>query len=300
MPPADPRADTGAPVAEHVLAEQRGPVLVLTLNRPDRLNALTPLMAEQLMAAFDRADADDSVRVVVITGSGRGFCAGADLGSGPDRFNYDDPANHRDLGGIASLRIFEALKPVIAAFNGPAVGAGITMMLAADIRLASTTAKFGFVFARRGIVLESASSWFLPRLVGISRAMEWASTGRVFGADEALEAGLVRSVHEPGALLPAALDLAEEIAANTAPVSVALNRQMLWRMLGADHPMAAHELDSRAMGSRGRSADAREGISAFLEKRAAAFPDRVSADLPEFYPWWPERPFTPLGAIRAL
>lgn len=279
---------------EPVEVTVEGPVLTATLNRPDRLNAFTRRMGEQLVAAFDRADADDAVRVVVITGRGRGFCAGADLGSGGYRFDYPNPETHRDHGGLVSLRMFNSLKPVIVAFNGPAVGAGATMMLAADIRLASTEAKFGFVFARRGVVLESAAGWFLPRLVGISRAMEWVSTGRVFDAAEALAGGLVGAVHEPEDLLPAAYALAAEIADNTAPVSVALNRQMLWRLLGADHPMAAHELDSRVFASRGRSADAREGISSFLEKRAAAFPDRVSADLPDFYPWWPARPFRPL------
>jgi enoyl-CoA hydratase/carnithine racemase len=281
--------------SEHVLVERQGPTLVLTLHRPDRMNAFTQRMGAELLAAFDRADADDDVRTVLITGSGRGFCAGADLGSGGARFEYPDPARHRDLGGRVSLRIFESLKPVIVAFNGAAVGVGITMTLAADIRLASTAAKFGFVFARRGIVLEAASSWFLPRVVGISRALEWVSTGRIFGAEEALAAGLVGAVHPPDELMPAATALAEEIAANTAPVSVALNRQMLWQMLGADHPMAAHELDSRALAARGGSADAREGVDAFLEKRAASFPDRVSADLPDFYPWWPARPVEPPG-----
>ncbi|GAA1289786.1 crotonase/enoyl-CoA hydratase family protein [Pseudonocardia aurantiaca] len=269
-------------------------VLTITLDRPDRLNAFTRQMADELVDAFDRADADDDVRAVVVTGAGRGFCAGADLAGGGATFDYADGPAHRDEGGRVALRIFESVKPVIAAFNGPAVGIGVTMMLPADVRLASTTARFGFVFARRGIVLEAASSWFLPRIVGISRAMEWAATGRVFGADEALAAGLVRSVHEPEELLPAAYTLAREIADNTSPVSVALTRQMLWRMLGADHPMAAHRLDSRAIQSRGESEDAREGVTAFLQKRQAHFPGRVSADMPDFYPWWPDRPFSPL------
>jgi enoyl-CoA hydratase/carnithine racemase len=269
-------------------------VLTITLDRPDRLNAFTGQMADELVDAFDRADADDDVRAVVVTGAGRGFCAGADLAGGGGTFDYADGPAHRDEGGRVSLRIFESVKPVIAAFNGPAVGIGVTMMLPADVRLASTTARFGFVFARRGIVLEAASSWFLPRIVGISRAMEWAATGRVFGADEALAAGLVRSVHEPEELLPAAYALAREIADNTSPVSVALTRQMLWRMLGADHPMAAHRLDSRAIQSRGESEDAREGVAAFLQKRQAQFPGRVSVDMPDFYPWWPDRPFSPL------
>ena len=284
---------------EQIRVERRGAVLIVILNRPERLNAFTPTMGTELLHVFDRVDQDDDVRVVIITGAGRGFCTGADLRSSGDRFAYSDPANHRDIGGRISLRLFESLKPVIVAFNGPAVGAGITTMLPADIRLASTDARFGFVFARRGIVLEAASSWFLPRVVGISRAMEWVSTGRIFGAEEALAAGLVRSVHEPSGLLPAALTLADEIAACTAPVSVALNRQLLWRMLGASHPMDAHELDSRVLADRGASADAREGVTAFLEKRPPRFPDRVSADLPEFYPWWRERAFTLLRAPDA-
>jgi enoyl-CoA hydratase/carnithine racemase len=250
-------------------------------------------MSQELIDAFDRADADDEVRAVVLTGAGRGFCAGADLAGGGTTFAYRDGGVHRDRGGLVSLRVFESLKPVIVAVNGPAVGVGVTMTLPADVRLASTAARFGFVFARRGIVAEAASSWFLPRLVGISRALEWAATGRVFDAREARDGGLVRSVHEPDDLLPAAYALAREIADNTAPVSVAVTRQMMWRMLGADHPMTAHEADSRAIQARGASADAREGVTAFLEKRPARFPDRVSADMPDSYPWWPDRPWTP-------
>jgi enoyl-CoA hydratase/carnithine racemase len=270
-------------------------VLTITLNRPDRLNAFTATMAEELIDAIDRADTDDDVRAVVLTGAGRGFCAGADLQSGGGAtFDYAEGAAHRDTGGRVSLRILDSTKPVIVAFNGPAVGVGVTMTLPADVRLASADARFGFVFARRGIVMEAASSWFLPRLVGISRALEWATTGRIFDAEEALAGGLVRSVHPPEELLPAAYAIAREIADHTAPVSVALNRQMLWRMLAADHPMTAHVLDSRAMQARGASEDAKEGITAFLEKRSAVFPDRVSADMPDFYPWWPARPFRPL------
>ncbi len=273
-------------------------VLTLTLNRPDRLNAFTPTMAEELIDAYARANADDAVRVIVVTGAGRGFCAGADLAGGGSTFDYaarEDAAEdvHRDRGGRVALAVYNSLKPVIVAFNGAAVGVGVTMTLPADIRLASTTAKFGFVFARRGIVPEAASSWFLPRLVGISRAMEWVATGRVFDAAEALAGGLVRSVHEPDELLPAAYALAREIADNTAPVSVALARQMLWRMLGAASPMEAHQVDSAAMLSRGASADAQEGIASFLEKRPAQFPDQVSADLPAFFPWWTDE-FRPL------
>jgi enoyl-CoA hydratase/carnithine racemase len=273
-------------------------IATITLYRPDRLNAFTGTMAGELIAAFDRTDADDQVRAVVITGEGRGFCAGADLGRGGGTFDYPEGHVHRDGGGMVSLRIYESLKPVIVAINGPAVGIGITMTLPADVRLASTKAKFGFVFARRGIVTEAASSWFLPRVVGISRALEWASTGRVFDAQEALAGGLVRSVHEPDELLPAAYALAKEIAENTAPVSVALIRQMMWKMLGADHPMEGHRLDSRVMASRGASEDAKEGVTSFLEKRPAAYPDKVSADMPDFFPWWPERPFTPLEGRR--
>ena len=254
---------------EQIRYDVEDAVLTITLDRPDRLNAFTEQMSQELVDAFERADADDAVRVVVLTGAGRGFCAGADLGAGGASFDYPAGAAHRDRGGKVSLRIFESLKPVIVAVNGPAVGIGVTMTLPADVRLASTAARFGFVFARRGIVPEAASSWFLPRLVGISQALEWTTTGRVFDAQEALDGGLVRSVHEPEDLMPAAHALAREIADNTAPVSVALTRQMMWRMLGADHPMAAHQVDSRAVQARGVSPDAREGVTAFLEKRPA-------------------------------
>jgi enoyl-CoA hydratase/carnithine racemase len=234
---------------------------------------------------------------VIVTGSGRAFCAGADLSSGGETFDYAKRLGtsvetvHRDGGGRVALRIFRSLKPVIAAVNGPAVGIGMTMQLPMDIRLASSDAKFGFVFGRRGITPEAASSWFLSRVVGISSALEWCYTGRVFTADEALARGLVRSVHAPGDLLPAAWALAREIADNTAPVSAAIARQMIWRMAGASHPMEAHKLDSRAIQSRGRSADAAEGVSAFLEKRPAAFPNRVSTDMPDFFDWQSEPPF---------
>lgn len=284
---------------EQIRYEISDQVLTITLNRPERLNAFTRQMAEELVDAFDHADEDDEVRAVVITGAGRGYCAGADLQAGGATFDYPEGTAHRDHGGLVSLRIFESMKPVIVAFNGPAVGIGLTMTLPADIRLASTHARFGLVFARRGIVLEAASSWFLPRLVGISRALEWANTGRVFDAEEALAAGLVRSVHSPDELLPAAYAIAAEIAEHTAPVSVALNRQMLWRMLGADHPMTAHILDSRAVQARGSSEDAKEGVTSFLEKRPARFPNRVSTDMPDFYPWWPARPFRPLESAKS-
>ena len=243
-------------------------VLTLTLDRPERLNAWTRRMGDEIAAAFDRADADDDVRVIVVTGAGRGFCAGMDLAAGAD--------DHRDGGGRVSLAIYASKKPVIAAINGPAVGVGVTMTLPMDIRLASADARLGFVFTRRGLVPEACSSWFLPRIVGIARAMEWVATGRVFDATEALEGGLVRSVHAGPDLLPAAHDLAREIADNAAPVSVAMSRRLLWTMLGADGPLDAHRAESLAMLSRGRSGDAREGVAAFLQKRAADFPDRVS------------------------
>jgi enoyl-CoA hydratase/carnithine racemase len=268
-------------------------VLTITLDRPHRLNAFTYRMMEELLDSFDRSDGDDDVRAVIVTGRGRGFCAGADLSGGGGTFDVTPEAGgvERDAGGRVTLRIYESIKPVIAAINGPAVGVGVTMTLPMDIRLAATTAKLGFVFVRRGVVPEACSSWFLPRVVGISRAMEWVATGRVFPASEALEAGLVRSVHPPDDLLPAARALAREMADGTSAVSVALSRQMLWRMLGADHPMEAHKVDSRAMQATGRAADAREGVESFLEKRPPHFAGRVTAGMPDFYPWWPERPF---------
>ncbi|MFJ4293351.1 crotonase/enoyl-CoA hydratase family protein [Cupriavidus sp. NPDC089707] len=272
-------------------------VATITLHRPDQLNAFTAQMMQDLIAAFDATDADDNVRAVIVTGAGRAFCAGADLSGGSSTFDYEkrygaspDTA-HRDGGGRVSLRIFRSLKPVIAAVNGAAVGVGVTMQLPMDIRLASTDAKFGFVFARRGITPEAASSWFLSRVVGVSTALEWCYTGRVFSAQEAHERGLVRSLHAPEDLLPAARAIAREIADNAAPVSVAISRQLIWRMAGASHPMEAHKLDSRAIQSRGRSADVKEGVSAFLEKRQAAFPDTVSQDLPDFFDWRGEPPF---------
>jgi enoyl-CoA hydratase/carnithine racemase len=272
-------------------------ILTITLDRPDRLNAFTVRMGEELVDAFDRADEDDGVRAVVVTGRGRGFCAGADLGAGAGTFDQasrppeEQGDRHRDEGGLVSLRVFASTKPVIAAVNGPAVGVGVTMTLPMDVRLAAESARFGFVFARRGIVPEACSSWFLPRVVGISQAAEWCYTGRVFGAAEAHAAGLVRSVHPDDALLPAAYALAREIADNTSAVSVAVTRQMLWRMLGEDHPMAAHRVDSAAIDQLGAAADAREGVTAFLEKRPAAFSLRPSADLPAVYPWWSDPDF---------
>ena len=267
-------------------------VATITLHRPDKMNAFTGRMMHEMIAAFDATDADDDVRAVIVTGSGKAFCAGADLSGGGSTFSrggsdvVDKSGVPRDGGGLLTLRIFESLKPVIGAINGAAVGVGATMTLPMDIRLASDTARFGFVFARRGIVPEACSSYFLPRVVGIQRAAEWVYTGRLFGADEARDAGLVRSVHTGDDLLATARELAREIADNTAPVSVSLSRQMLWRMMGASHPMEAHRVDSRGIAERGRSADAREGVESFLAKRPAVYPDRVSAGLPDIFPDW--------------
>jgi len=271
-------------------------ILTLTLHRPEKLNAFTREMLSEMIDAFDRADADDDVRCIIVTGEGRAFCAGADLSSGGSTFNADgredrESGLHPDGGGQLTLRIYELKKPIIAAINGPAVGVGVTMTLAMDIRLAAENAKFGFVFARRGIVPEACSSYFLPRIVGIDRALEWCYSGRVFPAKEALDGGLVRSLHDGEALLPAAREIARDIADNTSAISVTLIRQMMWRMLGADHPMEAHKIDSRGIYCTGRSADAQEGVEAFLEKRPARFPGRVSQDLPEFFPWWEQRRF---------
>jgi enoyl-CoA hydratase/carnithine racemase len=254
---------------------------------------------------LDHVDRSDDVRALVVTGEGRGFCAGADLSAGAGTFDYEgsdwgelgggggetprgERRAPRDGGGLITLRLYDCRKPVIAAINGPAVGVGATMTLPMDIRIASERSKFGFVFARRGIAPEAASSWFLPRIVGINRAMEWVATGRVFGPDEALEAGLVSRVVAPDALLPTALELAGEIAANTSAVSVALSRQMMWKMLGAAHPMEAHRLDSRVIDHLGKQADAQEGITSFLEKRPPQFTQSAATDMPDFYPWWDE------------
>jgi enoyl-CoA hydratase/carnithine racemase len=292
---------------ETILYEVEDQILTITLNRPEKLNAFNATMQKELIDAFDQADRDDTIRAIIVTGTGRAFCAGADLSSGADTFDrdakrgpvkrlasgevdYSDP-NVRDGGGQVTLRIFKCLKPVIGAINGAAVGIGVTMQLAMDIRLASESARFGFVFSQRGIVPEAASSWFLPRIVGISQALEWCFTGRVFGAQEALAGRLVSKVVAADDLLPAARALAREIADKTAPVSVALIRQMMWRMLGADDPMEAHKIDSRGIYARGRSDDVREGVLSFLEKRPAQFTNKVSSGMPDYFPWWEERAY---------
>jgi enoyl-CoA hydratase/carnithine racemase len=292
------------PAFTQIALDIDGPVATITLDREAKMNAFTGTMMDELIAAFDVTDADDQVRAVIVTGRGRAFCAGADLSAGAATFDYEKlgggrggPVREdgsidysheavRDGGGRVTMRIFKSLKPVIAAVNGAAVGIGVTMQLAMDVRMASDSARFGFVFARRGIVPEAGSSWFLSKLVGLPQALEWCMTGRVFGAAEALAGKLVRSVHAPDELLPAARALALEIAENTAPVSVALTRQMLWRMAGAESPWDAHRLDSRAIYARGRAGDAKEGVVSFLEKRPPVYPDKVSTDMPDFYPWW--------------
>src|SRR5215468_9709255 len=301
--PGNDETNGGNPLMayETILYDVSEQILTITLNRPDKLNAFNATMQKEMIDAFDRADKDDDIRAIIVTGAGRGFCAGADLSSGADTFDrdarrgpvkrnadgkvdYSDP-NVRDGGGQMTLRIFKCLKPVIAAVNGPAVGIGVTMQLAMDIRIASEAARFGFVFSQRGIVPEAASSWFLPRIVGISQALEWCYTGRVFSAQEALAGRLVSKVVPPDQLLPTARALGREIADNTASVAVALSRQMMWKMLGADHPMEAHKVESRGIFMRGKSADVREGVTAFLEKRRPHFVDTISKDMPGYYPW---------------
>ncbi len=277
-------------------------VLTITLNRPDRMNAFTRVMMTELIDAFDRADADDEVRAIVVTGAGKAFCAGADLGKGGEAFDYKKPGNevtksqvdeHRDGGGLVALRIFRSIKPVIAAMNGSAVGIGLTMTLPMDVRIVSEDAKLGFVFVRRGIAPEACSSWLLPRIVGIAQAQEWVLTGRIFKAQEALAGRLVSRILPTAEVYPAALALAKEIAENTSAISVALSRQMLWTMLGAPDPMDGHRVESKAIFYMGQSADAREGVLSFLEKRPAKFSMKPSKDMPDFYPWRDEPPFTP-------
>lgn len=294
---------TDAPIRYEV----DGGIATIIFDRADKLNTLTGAMMRQMIELLDEVDADDAVRAVIVTGDGRAFCAGADISGGTDGFfsaggenspiradgsvDYGHPAA-RDGGGLLTLRLYRCLKPLIAAINGPAVGIGATMTLPMDFRIASDSARFGFVFARRGIVTDAASSWFLPKIVGIAQALDWTLSGEVFGAEEALAAGLVKKLYPAGALLPAARAIAQRIASNTSPVSVALIRQMMWRSLGMDDPMEAHKIDSRGVISRSRSPDAAEGVAAFLEKRQANFPQKVSTDMPDFFPWWDERPFS--------
>ena len=282
---------------EQIRYEVDDGILTLTLNRPEKLNAFTVTMMREVLDAIERADADDAVRAVIVTGSGRAFCAGADLSSGSGTFDgtqLPEPETvdtHRDGGGLVTLRLYESKKPLIAAINGPAVGVGVTMTLPMDVRIASSSARMGFVFAKRGIVPEACSSWFLPRIVGISQAAEWVYTARIFPAEEALAARLVSRVVPPEDLMPTARALAKEMSSGTSAMSVALSRQLLWRMLGADHPMEAHKVDSKCIFWMGQSADAHEGVASFLQKRPPDFKLRPSQDMPPFFPWWKERKF---------
>ena len=278
---------------KNILLEQRENIAVLFLNRPNKLNAFTFSMMEEIISALDSLEADDSVHAVIITGKGRAFCAGADLSSGQDTFNpsFDDFAVQesdfrRDSGGILTLRMYKFLKPIVMACNGPAVGIGASMQLAADIRLASDQARFGFVFNNRGIVPDACSSWFLPKIVGISRALELTYSGRIIDAQEALQLNLVSSIHDSEDLLSSAVDITKKMVQNSAPVSISLTRQMLWRSLESSGPYDAHVIESKAIDSRGASEDAKEGVSSFLEKRPAEFKNKVSSDMPEFFPWW--------------
>ena len=272
-------------------------IATITMNRPDMLNAFTSTMLDEIIDAIDRTDADDDVRAVIFTGAGRGFCAGADLSRGGETFDMEKREDEgpidqwRDGGGRVTLRLFESNKPLIAAVNGPAAGIGVTMQLPMDYRIASTDARFGLVFTRRGVVMEACSSWFLPRLVGIGQAMDWVMSGRVFPAEEALKGGLISQVVEPEMLLPTAKAIGREIAENTSAVSVGLCRHMMWKMLGADHPMEAHKIDSRGIRSMGQLPDAYEGVQSFLEKRSGNYTMKPSRDMPDFFPWWEERIF---------
>ena len=295
---------------EHIKADVKDRILTLHLHRPEKMNAFTVTMMNEMIDVFTKVNGDDEVRAIIVTGSGRAFCAGADLSAGASTFdstknperaarnagppgtvNWSDE-RVRDGGGRLTLAIFECLKPVIGAINGAAVGVGATMTLAMDIRIADHDARFGFVFARRGIVPEACSSFFLPRIVGISKALEWCYSGRIIDVNEAAKAGLVSEIVDQAGLMARARHLAREIVDHCAPVSVALIRQMMWRGLGMDHPMEAHRIDSRGIYARGQSADVREGVSAFLEKRPARFPEKVSTGMPRFFPWWRERKYS--------
>ncbi len=277
----------------------KGSARIIYLNRPDRMNAFTVQMAHDLMAALEEADTDDSVRAVIFTGNGRAFCAGMDLSPEGNVFGLDesidpnspDMERNRDTGGMVVLRMFRMKKPLIAAVNGASVGVGTTMQLPMDVRISSKFAKFGFVFSQRGITLESCASWFLPRLVGMAKALEWSFKGNVFGADEALAGGLISEIVEPDQLLNRALEIANDFTANTSPMSVAINRQLLWRMMGAAHPMEAHKAESRTM-LHTSTRDGREGVQSFLEKRPADFKDAVSSGPPIGLNWDDEPPFS--------
>ena len=278
---------------KNILLEQRDDIAVLFLNRPNKLNAFTFSMMEEMLHAFDAIEADDNIKAVIISGQGRAFCAGADLTAGGGTFNpsFDDFAVEqggfrRDSGGILTLRMYKFLKPIVVACNGPAVGIGASMQLAADIRLASESSKFGFVFNNRGIVPDACSSWFLPKIVGISRALEWTYSGRLIEPEEALKSNLISSIHKSEDLLDNALQITRNMIKNSAPVSIALSRQMLWRALGDSNPYDAHIIESRVIDSRGASGDATEGVNSFLEKRPVKFQNTVSSDMPDFFPWW--------------
>ena len=284
---------------EHIKYELDGPILTVTLNRPDKLNAYTALMGSELEDAFIRADEDDAVRVIIVTGAGRGFCAGADISGGANAFDTrsgntamfqgakprssasssEAIGHQRSRGGFVQA-IFDCRKPSIAAINGPAVGVGITLALPMDIKIASSEAKFGFLFARRGLVPEAGSAWFLPRLVGLNQALRWCLSGRIFGADEAKAGGLVSEVVAPDQLLARAREIAMEMVENTAPVSLALTRRMLWGYSGMDHPFELMKIDGLLSVELGAGPDVKEGVAAFLEKRKPNFPGKVSKDMP--------------------
>ena len=272
---------------KELLTSQHGDTFVISLNRPEKLNAFTKTMQDELIRVFDYTDQNDDIKSVVITGEGRAYCAGADLVDGPNTFNYAEEGNrlsnddHRDGGGLVALRIFRSKKPVIGAINGDAVGVGATMTLPMDIRIASKSARFGFVFSRRGAVPEACSSWFLPRIVGITKALDWCYTGNVFNSQEALQHGLVSEVISDDMLIDRALEIGASYSSKTSAISVSLARQMMWNMLAATHPEEAHILDSMAMEKMGKSPDIKEGIASFLEKRAPNFPMKVSKDLPD-------------------
>ena len=280
---------------KNIILELRDNIAILFLNRPNKLNAFTIPMMEEIISALDKIESEDEIKAVVLSGKGRAFCAGADLSSGENTFNpsFDDFAVkegdfRKDSGGILTLRMYKFLKPIVVACNGPAVGVGASMQLPGDIRIASRDSKFGFVFNNRGIVPDACSSWFLPRIVGISKALDLTYSGRIIDAQEALDCSLISSIHESNNLIDDAIGIAHELVSKSAPVSIALTRQMLWRSLGKSEPYEAHVIESKAIDSRGASEDAKEGVNSFLEKRPAEFKNRVSSDMPKFFPWWDE------------